>query len=215
MLVVQDTGHGMTEAVRARIFEPFFTTKAGTQNSGLGLATVYGIVTRSGGYIWVDSAPGEGTTFRLCFPAVGAAPGRDVGQPAPAARGSGETILVVEDEESVRTLAVRVLRERGYRVLSAEHGRTALAQLVEERIDLLVTDIVMPEMGGRELVERARVERPELAVLLISGYTDSDALRRGVAELGLPFLQKPFAPESLARRVRELLDAKAKSHPPA
>lgn len=217
MLVVRDTGFGMDEPVRSRVFEPFFTTKGSSRNSGLGLATVYGIVTQSGGYIWFDSAPGQGTVFRICFPAAtaGAGDGDAAAQVAPA-RGGDETVLVVEDEASVRSLAVRALEEQGYRVLSAGNGRAAL-HLLESRpaqpVDLLVTDVVMPEMGGRELVERALRLRPDLEVLFISGYTNTEGPGRDLRDTGFSLLQKPFSPESLVRRVRELLDTRTSAAP--
>jgi CheY-like chemotaxis protein len=214
MLVVADTGLGMDAATRGRIFEPFFSTKPASRNTGLGLATVYGIVSQSGGYVWVESVPGKGSTFYLCFPAAGTASGEELVGAAPPARGGSETILLVEDEQAVRTLAARALREQGYRVLSAEHGRAALVHLESEPdIDLLISDVVMPEMGGVDLAERTRGMRPGLPILLISGYTDSDSLRRGISDSGLPFLQKPFSPESLLRRVRELLDARTVTRP--
>jgi CheY-like chemotaxis protein len=219
MLVVRDTGVGMDEPVRSRVFEPFFTTKGSSRNSGLGLATVYGIVTQSGGYIWLDSAPGQGTVFRICFPAASAdAADRDTAGHAAPMRGGSETVLVVEDEASVRNLAVRALEEQGYRVRSAGNGRAALHLLETQPahpVDLLITDVVMPEMGGRELVERAVRLRPDLEVLFISGYTNTEGPGRDMRDTGFPLLQKPFSPESLVRRVRELLDRRVTPVPPA
>jgi two-component system, cell cycle sensor histidine kinase and response regulator CckA len=207
MLVVSDTGHGMDAETRGRIFEPFFSTKGGTQNSGLGLATVYGIVKQSSGYIWVDSEPGQGTTFKLCFPAAGFAQEPERAGRGPAARGGFETVLVVEDEEAVRGLTSRILREQGYKVLEAADGRVALQLLERGGVELLVTDVVMPEMGGQELIRRALALQPTLRILLMSGYTDNDMIRRGLQSVESPFLQKPFEPKSLAHAVRAVLDA--------
>jgi two-component system, cell cycle sensor histidine kinase and response regulator CckA len=214
VLVVDDTGHGMDAATRARIFEPFFSTKRTAENSGLGLAVVYGIVSQSGGYLWVESEPGEGASFTICFPRVPLeSDDRPVERPAAAARGS-ETVLVVEDEESVRTLAGRVLTEAGYAVIAARDGREALA-LVEDglAVDIVLTDVVMPVMGGRELCDRIRSARPALPVLFMSGYTGTDVVRRGLRDTGVPFLQKPFSPDSLTRKVREVLDARTDASP--
>ncbi len=208
LLVVSDTGCGMTAEVRSHLFEPFFTTKPTTLNTGLGLATVYGIVVQSGGYVWVDTAPGEGASFKLCFPRAQsdepAGPGV-AGRPVPT-RGS-ETVLLVEDEDAVRALASRVLAQQGYAVLEARNGREAL-DLLDRRQDirLVLTDVVMPEMGGVELSERIARRHPEMRVMYMSGYTESDKLQPAVRSSPYPFLQKPFSPESLAVRVREALD---------
>ena len=208
-LAVRDTGHGMRPEVKAHLFEPFFTTKPTTHNTGLGLTIVYGIVAQSGGYIWVDSAPGEGTTFTICFPRVepedqvaGDHPGQEV------VRRGCEAILLVEDEQVVRTLAARVLSAQGYRVIEASNGQEALT-LVERAsapVDLLLTDMVMPVMGGAELVERLKGLRPDLRIVYMSGYSEGDKIRPGVRDPRHPFLQKPFSPESLLQRVRETLD---------
>jgi two-component system, cell cycle sensor histidine kinase and response regulator CckA len=216
MLVVSDTGHGMTPEVKARLFEPFFTTKPTTQNTGLGLATVYGIVAQSGGYIWVDSEPGRGTAFKICFPRVDseddAAP-----PPGPAAepsRGS-ETILLVEDEETVRIVAARVLTSCGYVVHQAANGEEALAvaRKLEGTLDLVLTDVVMPDMGGVQLVERLLELRPALKVVYMSGYAHEDKkLESGSRGVGRAFLQKPFSTESLTFTVRDVLD-KVTVHP--
>jgi two-component system cell cycle sensor histidine kinase/response regulator CckA len=207
-LAVSDTGVGMDRETQERIFEPFFTTKPIGQGTGLGLSTVYGIVKQSDGFVWVYSEPGLGTTFKVYLPRVGAGaampPRSDTGS---AARGGSETILIVEDEELVRSLASRSLRERGYAVLQARHGVDALGQLeVRTDVDLVISDVVMPEMGGRELGRRLETLRPSLPVLYISGYTGEDVTQRGLLEPGAPFQQKPFAPEELARKVREMLD---------
>jgi two-component system cell cycle sensor histidine kinase/response regulator CckA len=210
MLVVSDTGHGMTPEVKARLFEPFFTTKPATQNTGLGLATVYGIVAQSGGYIWVDSEPERGTAFKICFPRVDVddgmveAPVQTVG-----ATGGSETILLVEDEEAVRTVASRILLNQGYTVLKASNGQEALAAMekVEGKIDLILTDVVMPEMGGLELAEHLRGRCPGLKVVYMSGYAEGDKLQPGIDDPECSFLQKPFSAESLMLKVREVLDA--------
>jgi len=206
----------MDREIQARIFEPFFTTKPVGQGTGLGLSTVYGIVKQSGGFVWAYSEPGLGTTFKIYLPRVGAGgsmpPGADAGA---TARGGSETILIVEDEELVRSLASRSLRERGYSVFEAQHGVDALRQLeFHSEVDLVVSDVVMPEMGGRELGRRLASLRPSLPVLYISGYTGEDVTQRGLLEPGAPFQQKPFAPEELARKVREMLDG-ARTRAPA
>jgi CheY-like chemotaxis protein len=209
MLIVSDTGHGMTAEVKARLFEPFFTTKPTTQNTGLGLATVYGIVVQSGGYIWVDSEPEKGTSFKLCFPRVEAEEGM---AETPAQQlgptGGSETILLVEDEEAVRSVAARVLQNQGYRVLASPNGQEALSlvEQVEGKIDLVLTDVVMPDMGGLELAVRLQGRWPGLKVLYMSGYAEGDKLRPGI-DYERPFLQKPFSAESLTLKVREVLDA--------
>jgi PAS domain S-box-containing protein len=209
-LTLSDTGVGMDRGTQARIFEPFFTTKPVGQGTGLGLSTVYGIVKQSEGFIWVYTEPGLGTTFKIYLPRVGAAhPMVAQGGQWPAARGGSETILIVEDEEMVRTLASRSLRGHGYHVLEARHGQDALRQLElnSNGVDLVISDVVMPEMGGRELAQRIAALRPSLPVLFMSGYTGEDVIERGLLDAGAPFQQKPFAPDSLARKVREMLDA--------
>ena len=209
LLVVSDTGHGMTPEVKAHLFEPFFTTKPTTLNTGLGLATVYGIVVQSGGYIWVDTAPDQGASFKICLPRVlvdDAADAVAERRPAPA-RGT-ETVLLVEDEEAVRLLASRVLAEQGYTVLEARNGREALAALArpDHGIELVLTDVVMPDMGGVELVGHLNASHPDIRVVYMSGYTEGDKLQPAVRNSPYPFLQKPFSPESLAVRIREALD---------
>jgi two-component system, cell cycle sensor histidine kinase and response regulator CckA len=212
MLIVSDTGHGMTPEVRARLFEPFFTTKPITQNTGLGLATVYGIVVQSGGYIWVDSEPEKGTAFKICFPRIDAdadttPSSLDVAEPT---RGS-ETILLVEDEHAVRSVASRVLLNQGYVVLAACSAEEAL--IIAEReggnIDLVLTDVIMPDMGGPEMIRRLRARWPGMKVLFMSGYAEGDKLQVGAEEAGQSFLQKPFSAESLALTVRGVLDTEA------
>jgi len=208
-LEVRDTGIGMDDAVRARVFEPFFTTKPKGRGTGLGLSTVYGIVKQSGGYITVDSAPGEGTVFALYFPVVDqpleqrrAAPER----PLPV---GSETILLVEDEHAVREAAQRILTECGYLVLVAGHAEDALALAREHRgrIDLLLTDLVMPDIGGRELAARITADDPDITVMYMSGYTDQQILDApGDETRDATLILKPFAVEMLAGRVRAALD---------
>jgi len=211
-LSLSDTGVGMAPDIQARIFEPFFTTKPVGQGTGLGLSTVYGIVKQSDGFVWVYSEPGLGTSFKIYLPRAGAA--HDPPLPAersPVTRGGAETVLIVEDEDLVRALASRSLRERGYRVIEARQGAEALRQLEQEpgTVDLVISDVVMPEMGGRELARRLATLRPSLPVLFISGYTGEDVIQRGLLEPGAPFQQKPFTPDGLARKVREMLDTVA------
>lgn len=208
VLAVSDTGVGMDAATRARIFEPFFTTKEPGKGTGLGLATVCGIVGQAGGGVWAYSEPGMGSTFKVYLPRVD-----DGGEPhgqsaAGATPGGWETILVVEDEVSVRAAVARALRQRGYRVLEAGHGAEALqvARGYAEALHLLVTDVVLPEMSGRQVVEAMRDVHPEARVLYLSGYTNEAVVRHGVLQEGLAFLQKPFTPRDLAQKVREALD---------
>jgi two-component system cell cycle sensor histidine kinase/response regulator CckA len=208
MIAISDTGCGMTPEVKARIFEPFYTTKDVGQGTGLGLAVVHGIVKQSGGNIDVYSEVGVGTTFRIYLPTVQQPAATSAGSaPEMPSRGS-ETILLVEDEDSVRELAMFVLRQCGYKVMTAPEGLAAL-QLVancREKIDLLLTDVVMPQMGGRKLAETLLAEHPELRVLFMSGYTDDAVVRHGVLQSNANFLQKPFSPNSLAQKVRDVLD---------
>ena len=208
MLAVSDTGAGIDAATRARVFEPFFTTKEQGKGSGLGLATVYGMVKQSGGYIWVYSELGHGTMFKVYLPPT-AAP--SVAQPAANASAGApgwETVLLVEDEDAVRALAREVLRRHGYVVLEARHGVDAVrvAERHTDDIHLLVTDVVMPHMGGRDLAERLGAARPKMKTLFMSGYTDHALLPEDLTP-GAEFLQKPFTPEVFARRVRRILDA--------
>ncbi len=211
LLSIRDTGCGMTPEVASRVFEPFFTTKGPGKGTGLGLATVYGIVRQSGGEIEVRSAPGTGTTFEILLPACEEAPAARVGSDARlrAVPHGTETILLVEDEEAVRRIVKLVLEASGYAVLEASNGQEALevARGLGRAIHLVVTDVVMPEMSGRELAERLRSQAPSLRVLFISGYTDDAVMRHGVVDRGEAFLQKPFSPLSLAKKVREVLDA--------
>jgi PAS domain S-box-containing protein len=210
MLAVSDTGCGMDELTQARIFEPFFTTKEVGKGTGLGLATVYGIVKQSGGSVWVYSEVGQGTAFKLYFPRVS----ERVQKVKPIAGDSElltgeETVLLVEDEEVVREMAMEILQECGYRVLQAKNGDEALelAQQHRDEIHLMLTDVVMPRMSGRELTEQLTVLRPDIKVLYMSGYTDDAIVQHGVLEEGTAFIGKPFSMEALARKVRETLDA--------
>jgi two-component system cell cycle sensor histidine kinase/response regulator CckA len=209
LLAVCDTGTGMDADTQARIFDPFFTTKEQGKGTGLGLSTVLGIVQQSGGSISVYSEVGVGTTFKVYLPRTDRAVEQPPSQfPPRADLGGSETILLVEDEERVREVAGAVLRRRGYEVLPAEDGEQALAVAEQhaEAIDLLITDVVMPRMSGRQLVERLAERRPGLRVLFMSGYTDDAIVHHGVLEQGVEFLQKPLTPNALLKRVREVLD---------
>ncbi|MGD0993426.1 MAG: PAS domain S-box protein [Gemmatimonadales bacterium] len=209
MLAVSDTGTGMDAETQSHIFEPFFTTKEQGTGTGLGLATVYGIVKQSGGHVWVYSEPGRGATFKIYLPRVDEpVEAQDAQQVAPPVAGGRETVLVAEDDPSVREIVAEVLTQKGYRVLRAPDGQTALemARAQPGEIQLLVTDIVMPGMTGRELAEVLVAERAGVRVLYMSGYTDDAVVRHGVLAEGLPYLQKPFSPRALALKVREVLD---------
>jgi PAS domain S-box-containing protein len=213
MLAVSDTGIGMDEATKARIFEPFFTTKEPGKGTGLGLATVYGIVHQSGGFIWVYSEVGRGTTFKIYLPEVDA-PVSSTGAAAATDLPRGtETVLVAEDSEAVRAVTRQVLERQGYTVLEAPHGNAALALAAahDGPIHLLLTDVVMPGLSGRQLADELTKRRPATRVLYTSGYTDDAVVRHGVLEAGIAYLQKPFTSASLARKVRETLDARPKS----
>jgi two-component system, cell cycle sensor histidine kinase and response regulator CckA len=217
MLAVSDTGCGMTPEVKARIFEPFFTTKGPTEGTGLGLATVYGIIKQSGGHVAAYSEMGMGTTFKIYLPRV-KAPRR---AEAPESAGirtmpkGSETILLVEDEDAVRAVARFILDACGYQVLDADSGAEALhhGQLHEGPIHLLITDVVMPEIPGRALAEQFVTNRPDTRVLYMSGYTDDAVIRHGVLHAEMPFLQKPFTPFALAAKVREVLDQPPPNEP--
>jgi PAS domain S-box-containing protein len=209
MVSVSDSGCGMDAETQSHIFEPFFTTKTRGKGTGLGLATVYGIIKQCGGHLRVFSEPGIGTTFKVHLPrVVEPEPSGSPGAKLPA-RGGAETVLLVEDEESVRSMVRDLLLDHGYKVLESRHGVHALevARAHPGPIHLLVTDVVMPQMGGGELAQKLSALRPSLRVLFISGYTDDAIVRHGVLERGTAFLQKPFSLEVFTRRVREVLDA--------
>jgi len=212
MLAVTDTGCGMSEATQTRIFEPFFTTKPAGRGTGLGLSTVYGIVKQSAGNIWLYSEPDKGTTFKIYLPALDALP-EEIGKTAPieAARQGSGTVLLVEDDEQLRRLTHRALATQGYVVLEADRGRLALdiARRHNGPIDLLLTDLVMPDINGRKLADALRAARPGLRVLFMSGYPDSAIVNHGMLEAGVAYLAKPFTTDAVARKVREVLNAGA------
>jgi two-component system cell cycle sensor histidine kinase/response regulator CckA len=209
LMAVSDTGTGMTSEVQAHIFEPFFSTKGPEKGTGLGLATVYGIIKQSGGNIWVYSEPGKGATFKVYLPRVsdGDTSGELV-DPEAAPVGAYETVLLVEDDDKVREVVALALRQAGYTVLEARGGASALAVGATRvaPVELLITDLVMPGMSGRELVERWRGKHPETRALFMSGYTDVSAHQHSGLPAGASFIQKPFAPSALARKVREVLE---------
>jgi CheY-like chemotaxis protein len=210
--MVTDTGAGMSPETLAHAFEPFFTTKGLGQGTGLGLATVYGIVKQSNGYVWADSEVGVGTTFTICLPTVSAPATSDRVTEEDGARG-WETILVVEDEPSVRDLAARVLDQAGYRTIRASDAEEAFAVVHADprAVHLVLTDVVMPGLSGRALRERLHAVAPELPVIFMSGYAGDDVFDRGLIDAGEPFIEKPFTPHALTERVRAVLDA----HPAA
>jgi PAS domain S-box-containing protein len=212
-LSVSDNGAGMDAAVRARAFEPFFTTKAPGEGTGLGLSTVYGIVKQTGGYVFCESRPGTGTSFRVFLPRTTSGAAAIAPSLATTGAGGTETVLLVEDEPAVRALTSRILQARGYRVLAAADGREALDLLTWHTgaIDLVLTDAVMPGIGGAELARLLKHLRPGVPVLFMSGYTDDEIIRRGIASDPGVLLQKPFTADELARRVRAMLDAPKRS----
>ncbi len=220
LLSVSDTGEGMTEEVRSRAFEPFFTTKQPGKGTGLGLATVYGIVRQHAGQIWVYSEPGKGTIFKIYLPRVDetamAATAKSEHAQAPLAAGRDETILVVEDDSSVRNVLARTLRKLGYRVLVAADGSEGmrLAEDAEECVDLLLADLVLPDVNGSELGRRLMDRWPSMKILCMSGYAQAAAVERGVLEPGAPFLPKPFNRRTLAERVRQVLDERDPAESP-
>jgi CheY-like chemotaxis protein len=206
-LSVADTGMGISKEIQEQIFEPFFTTKEVGKGTGLGLAMVYGIVKQSRGYVWVDSEPGQGTCFTIYLPRIkgGIVPAMSAQVEAPPL--GTETLLVAEDEEALREVICGRLRSLGYSVLEASSGQQALAAASqhEGHIDLLITDLVMPKIGGRELSQMLGSLRPDLKTIYMSGYTDDVVVRHGISELGVTFLQKPFSLDTLARIVRDTL----------
>jgi two-component system, cell cycle sensor histidine kinase and response regulator CckA len=216
MLAVSDSGVGMDEETRARVFEPFFTTKSKGQGTGLGLSTVFGIVKQSNGGITVDSQPGGGSTFKVFLPAAaGEADASLVKTVPPSGLHGSETILLVEDQDEVRRVAGEILNRYGYSVLEARDASQALrfCEQQHRRIDLLLTDLVMPKISGRELAERVLGLRPGMRVLFMSGYTEDAVVHRGILESGVWYLQKPLVPEGLARRIREVLDTRPEPGP--
>jgi CheY-like chemotaxis protein len=213
VLTISDTGVGMDEEVKDHIFEPFFTTKERGKGTGLGLATVFGIIKQNAGHIWFDSQPGQGTTFKIYLPRTRESEllRREAARLSPPdmIRGT-ETILLVEDDTAVQKLAVEILKAHGYRVLTAKNGAEALRVGEEHKgpIHLLLTDVVMPQMNGRELMARLKPGRPEMLVLYMSGYSDDVIAHHGILEEGIAFLPKPFSVETLTQKVRAVLDAK-------
>jgi two-component system cell cycle sensor histidine kinase/response regulator CckA len=208
MMAVSDTGTGMDAKTQARIFEPFFTTKEQGKGTGLGLSIVFGIVQQSGGHIWVYSEPGKGTTFKVYLPRVDAEVDVPREPSTPTTLRGTETILLVEDEEQVRGMVLNVLRRQGYLVVAAQNAGEALLLCEEHpgKIDLLLTDVVMPQMNGPALAKRLTTIRPGLRVLYMSGYTDDSIARHGILEAGASYLQKPVTPSLISRKIREVLD---------
>jgi signal transduction histidine kinase len=209
-LSISDTGVGMPQDIKEKVFDPFFTTKEKGKGTGLGLSTVYGIVKQSEGNIWVYSEPGHGTTFKIYLPRVEEELDSVIKQEETASLPKGtETVLLVEDDPLVRDLARRLLIQQGYTVLEASNGEEALRVAQEhdgEKIHLLLTDVVMPQMGGKELSEKLKPLRPDIGILYTSGYTDNAIVHHGTLEPGTYFLQKPFSPKTLSHKVREVLD---------
>ena len=211
MVALSDTGHGMDAETKRRIFEPFFTTKEQGKGTGLGLATVYGMVKQAGGDIWVYSEPGQGTTFKLYFPRIAAPVAEAPGGEALESKAAGaDTILVVEDDEAVRGLTVKILRQLGYTVLTAGGGEEAIALSRKHsgEIALLLTDVVMPGMSGRQLADVLSKARPKMRVVYLSGYTENTIVHHGVLDRGVDFLPKPYSRDVLARKLREVLTRK-------
>ena len=210
VLSVSDTGTGMSPEVLRRVFEPFFTTKGMGKGTGLGLSTVYGIVNQSGGEIRVYSEPGEGTTFNIYFPALPTDSTADISPPEQTdVRGGSETILLVEDDPKLILLSERILGRLGYTVLLARNGEEAIETMEThgERVDLVVSDVVMPLLSGGPLAEKLRLSHPSVPVMFMSGYTNDEVTRRGILEGQVPFIQKPFSPDEFARKIREVLDS--------
>jgi signal transduction histidine kinase/ActR/RegA family two-component response regulator len=211
MLAISDTGTGMDHDTKARIFEPFFTTKEKGKGTGLGLSTVYGIIKQSGGGVWVYSELGKGTTFKVYLPQVeDEASAREHSKADEAIKRGTETVLLVEDEDMVRNLASELLEESGYVVLSASGGEEAInfGKKHNDRIDLLITDVVMPKISGKEVAEQLKKIHPETKVLFMSGYTDEAIVQQGIVDSDIAFIQKPFSERALTQMVRDVLDAK-------
>ena len=209
LLALSDTGVGMSKDIQARVFEPFFTTKEKDKGTGLGLSTVFGIVKQSGGHVWLYSEPGQGTTFKIYLPRTAVQNDEKPSVPPSGGTGRGsETILLVEDDEQVRTVACSILRRNGYRVLEASNGGEALLSCEQHTatIHLLLTDVILPKVSGRQIAERLATLRPEMKVLFMSGYTDEAILQQGVLDSDVAYLQKPITPEKLTRAVREVLN---------
>jgi PAS domain S-box-containing protein len=208
MVAISDTGAGMSKEIRDKIFEPFFTTKEKGKGTGLGLASVYGIVKQSGGFMWVYSELNKGTTFKVYLPRADAMHQATPATPSKNRAIGAETILLVEDDEEVRQVASRILRRNGYRVIEAGNGAEALkvANDEDDPVDLIVTDIVMPEMGGTELAKRIREKQPDARILFTSGYTEDAVVRQSLLHEGESFIEKPFTPATLAKKAREMLN---------
>ena len=217
VIAVSDNGHGMDKETQSRVFEPFFTTKEKGKGTGLGLSTVYGIVKQSNGYVYPQSEIGSGTTFYIYLPRVeDRAEGVNPAKSQDGEHEGCETVLLVEDEESVRELVRETLAIRGYKVLEAENGESGLrvAESCGEHIDILITDVVMPGIGGRELAKKLLLARPGISVLYLSGYTEDAVVHQGGLMPGTAFLQKPFTLQSLAKKVRDVLNSKKASNQP-
>jgi CheY-like chemotaxis protein len=207
MLSVSDTGTGIAKADLPHIFDPFFTTKELGKGTGVGLSIVYGIVKQSGGYVWVYSEPGHGATFKLYFPVTDRASEQFAQRAGVSGQADGQTILVVEDDATIRANVGRCLQHLGYRALEAGSGEAALAMCNQNHgeIDLVMTDLVMPGLGGHELAAQLRSHFPEMRILFTSGYTEDSAVRRGLMELGNTFLEKPYTVAALSNAVQEAL----------
>ena len=216
MIAVTDSGHGMNNETLLHIFEPFFTTKEKGKGTGLGLSTCYGIVKQNNGNIWVYSEPDHGTTFKIYLPSVDRIPSHlSLHEESGNITGGTETVLIAEDEPSLRQMAVRILRSKGYTVLEAPNGKEALSvaeKYISQEIHLLVTDIVMPYSGGKELYNQLKEIYPGIKVLYMSGYTDNSIVHHGVLEPGITFLQKPFSPGAIASKVRQVLDKREENY---